>query len=68
MCKSVKRLLVRMFTDQTLIYEKYALALPKVLSAEVGKVGPQGFAEFFAAEQSLPPSPVTRRGPSEKFS
>ena len=39
----------------------------KVPLAEVGKVGPQGFAEFFAAERRLPPSPITRQGPSEKF-
>ena len=39
----------------------------KVPLAGVGQVGPQNFARFFAAERPLPSSPVTRRGPSEKF-
>ena len=42
------------------------LSHTKVPWAEVGQVGPQNFARFFAAEQPLPPSPITRRGPSEK--
>ena len=43
------------------------LSHTKVPWAEVGQVGPQNFARFFAAERPLPPSPITRRGPSEKF-
>ena len=39
----------------------------KVPLAGVGQVGPQNFARFFAAERPLPSSPVTHRGPSEKF-
>ena len=37
------------------------LSHTKVLSAEVGQVGPQNFARFFAAERPLPSSPVTNR-------
>ena len=43
------------------------LSHTKVPWAEVGQVGPQNFVRFFAAERPLPSSPVTRRGPSEKF-
>ena len=44
------------------------LSHTKVPSAEVGKVAPQNFAQFCAAERPLPPSPITRRGPSENQS
>ena len=37
------------------------LSHTKVLSAEVGQVGPQNFAEFFELERPLPASPVTNR-------
>ena len=48
------------------IHSVRELSHTKVPWAEVGKVGPQGFAEFFAAERPLPSSPITRPGPSEK--
>ena len=50
----------------SVIHSVRGLSHTKVLSAEVGQVGPQNFARFFAAERPLPSSPVTRRGPSEK--
>ena len=48
------------------IHSLRELSHMKVPWAEVGQVRPQGFAEFFAPCYPASPSPITRRGPSEK--